>query len=140
MATRFLSPRLCLCFAWLPPSESRALVEMNHPGVWVLGEVRKHIMAAGMGIVVEYGGSSGKPQWDQPNQLTWDYLLFAAPGPPSSQQSNAVTIPLVFESKFAGHGAMDHWTINGKSYPGYRQPRADRRPALSPGVHQSQHQ
>ena len=26
-------------------------------------------------------------------------------------------IPLVFESKFAGHGAMDRWTINGKSYP-----------------------
>jgi FtsP/CotA-like multicopper oxidase with cupredoxin domain len=28
-----------------------------------------------------------------------------------------VNIPLVFESKFAGHGALDHWTINGKSYP-----------------------
>jgi len=26
-------------------------------------------------------------------------------------------IPLVFESKFAGHGAMDRWTINGKSFP-----------------------
>ena len=24
---------------------------------------------------------------------------------------------LVFASKFAGHGAMDHWTVNGKSYP-----------------------
>jgi FtsP/CotA-like multicopper oxidase with cupredoxin domain len=75
-----------------------------------------------MGIVVEYGGSSGKPLWDQPNQLTWDYLPFAAPGPPPSQQSNAVTIPLVFESKFTGHGAMDHWTINGKSYPDTESP------------------
>ena len=28
-----------------------------------------------------------------------------------------MTIPLVFESRFAGHGAMDRWTINGKSYP-----------------------
>src|SRR6202167_526072 len=72
-----------------PAERVTALVEMNHPGVWVLGEVRKHIMAAGMGITVEYGGSSGKPQWDQPNQLTWDYLLFAAPGLPPSQ-SNAV--------------------------------------------------
>jgi FtsP/CotA-like multicopper oxidase with cupredoxin domain len=26
-------------------------------------------------------------------------------------------IPLVFESKFRGHGAMELWTINGKSYP-----------------------
>jgi FtsP/CotA-like multicopper oxidase with cupredoxin domain len=92
-------------------------VEMNHPGAWVMGEVRKHIMAAGMGIVVEYAGSSGKPQWDQPNQLTWDYLLFAATGPAPPPQPDTVTIPLVFESKFAGHGAMDHWTINGKSYP-----------------------
>jgi FtsP/CotA-like multicopper oxidase with cupredoxin domain len=100
-----------------PAERVSALVEMNRPGAWVMGEVRKHIMAAGMGIVVEYAGSSGKPQWDQPDQLTWDYLLFAAAGPASSAQPETVTIPLVFESKFAGHGAMDHWTINGKSYP-----------------------
>jgi FtsP/CotA-like multicopper oxidase with cupredoxin domain len=102
-----------------PAERVTALVEMNHPGVWVMGEVRKHIMAAGMGIVVEYAGSSGKPQWDEPDQLSWDYLPFAAPdpSPPSPQQPGAVSIPLVFESKFAGHGAVDHWTINGKSYP-----------------------
>ena len=110
-------PQLVSMLRLAPAERVTALVEMNHPGVWVMGEVRKHIMAAGMGIVVEYAGSSGKPQWDQPNQLTWDYLPFAAPGPPSPQQSNTVTIPLVFESKFAGHGAMDHWTINGKSFP-----------------------
>jgi FtsP/CotA-like multicopper oxidase with cupredoxin domain len=100
-----------------PAERVSALVEMNHPGTWVMGEVRKHIMAAGMGIVVEYAGSNGKPQWDQPSQLTWDYLLFAAAGPAPPPQPDTVTIPLVFESKFAGHGAMDHWTINGKSYP-----------------------
>ncbi len=66
-----------------PAERVTALVEMNHPGVWVMGEVRKHIMAAGMGIVVEYAGSSGKPQWDQPDQLSWDYLPFAAADPPS---------------------------------------------------------
>jgi FtsP/CotA-like multicopper oxidase with cupredoxin domain len=33
-----------------------------------------------------------------------------------------VAIPLVFESKFAGHGAMDRWTINGKSYPETNSP------------------
>jgi FtsP/CotA-like multicopper oxidase with cupredoxin domain len=100
-----------------PAERVSALVEMNRPGAWVMGEVRKHIMAAGMGIVLEYAGSSGKPQWDQPNQLTWDYLLFAAAGPAPPPQPGTVTIPLVFESKFAGHGAMDRWTINGKSYP-----------------------
>jgi FtsP/CotA-like multicopper oxidase with cupredoxin domain len=100
-----------------PAERVSAMVEMNHPGVWVMGEVRKHIMAAGMGMVVEYAGSTGKPQWNQPNHLSWDYLPFAAAGPAPPQPSNVAAIPLVFESKFAGHGAMDHWTINGKSYP-----------------------
>jgi FtsP/CotA-like multicopper oxidase with cupredoxin domain len=100
-----------------PAERVSALVEMNHPGAWVMGEVRKHLMAAGMGVVVEYGGSSGKPRWDQPNALAWDYLPFASADPLQSQQPAAVTIPLVFASRFAGHGAMDHWTINGKSYP-----------------------
>jgi FtsP/CotA-like multicopper oxidase with cupredoxin domain len=28
-----------------------------------------------------------------------------------------ILVPLVFESKFRGHGAIEGWTINGKSYP-----------------------
>jgi FtsP/CotA-like multicopper oxidase with cupredoxin domain len=110
-----------------PAERVSAMVDMDHPGVWVMGEVRKHIMAAGMGIVVEYAGSSAKPQWVQPNQLLWDYLKFAASDAPSSQQADPITIPLVFESRFAGHGAMDHWTINGKSYPETNSP------VLTPG-------
>jgi FtsP/CotA-like multicopper oxidase with cupredoxin domain len=100
-----------------PAERVTAMVEMNHPGAWVLGEVHKHIMAAGMGIAVEYAGSSGQPRWDQPENLLWDYLPFASADPALPQQTSTVTIPLVFESKFAGHGAMDRWTINGKSYP-----------------------
>jgi FtsP/CotA-like multicopper oxidase with cupredoxin domain len=100
-----------------PAERVSALVEMNHPGAWVMGEVRKHIMAAGMGIAVEYAGSSGRPRWEQPEALSWDYLRFAASNQAPSQATDTVTIPLVFASKFAGHGAMDHWTINGKSYP-----------------------
>jgi FtsP/CotA-like multicopper oxidase with cupredoxin domain len=100
-----------------PAERVSALVKMNNPGVWVLGEVRRHIMAAGMGIVVEYAGCSGKPDWRQPNDLIWDYLAFAGASPASQPSDNAIPVPLVFESKFAGHGAMDHWTINGKSYP-----------------------
>jgi FtsP/CotA-like multicopper oxidase with cupredoxin domain len=109
-------PQVVSMLRLAPAERITAIVEMNHPGAWVLGEVRKHIMAAGMGIAVEYSGSSGKPRWDQPQNLLWDYLPFASPDPPP-QQASAVAIPLVFESRFAGHGAMDHWTINGKSYP-----------------------
>ena len=78
---RVPQPQVAPMLRLAPAERVSALVEMNHPGAWVMGEVRKHIMAAGMGIVVEYAGSSGKPQWNQPNQLTWDYLLFAAAGP-----------------------------------------------------------
>jgi FtsP/CotA-like multicopper oxidase with cupredoxin domain len=98
-----------------PAERVSAIVEMRNPGVWVLGEVRKHVMAAGMGIVVEYGGAGGKPQWAQPQELVWDYLQFGTAV--SSAQSEVIEIPLMFESKFAGHGAMDRWMINGESFP-----------------------
>ena len=61
-----------------PAERVTAIVEINHPGAWVLGEVRKHIKSAGMGIAVEYAGSSGKPRWNQPEDLVWDYCQFAA--------------------------------------------------------------
>jgi FtsP/CotA-like multicopper oxidase with cupredoxin domain len=108
-------PQLVPMLRLAPAERVSALVEMNRPGAWVMGEVRKHILAAGMGIAVEYAGSSGKPRWEQPEELTWDYLRFAAAKAPSA--TDAITIPLIFTSKFAGHGAMDHWSINGKSYP-----------------------
>ena len=110
-------PQVVSMLRLAPAERVSALVEMSRPGAWVMGEVRKHVMAAGMGIVVEYAGSSGQPRWEQPSELLWDYLRFAAPGTIPAQGTDAVTIPLVFASKFAGHGAMDHWTINGKSYP-----------------------
>lgn len=108
----------------LSPAERVSVeVEMNHPGVWVLGEVRKHVMSAGMGIVVEYAGRSGKPLWNQPQTLDWEYRRFGAqdvsspsPAEPSGDLKETV-IPLTFESKFMGHGAMDRWMINGKSFP-----------------------
>ena len=53
----------------------------------------------------------------QPTALTWDYLAFAATDPLPQHADAVIPVPLVFESKFAGHGAMDRWMINGKSYP-----------------------
>lgn len=100
-----------------PAERICASVEMNNPGVWILGEVRKHIQAAGMGIVVEYTGRAGKPKWQQPQSLQWSYAQFAATDTRPASKNEAIEIPLIFESKFAGHGAPDHWTINGKSYP-----------------------
>jgi len=100
-----------------PAERVCAIVRTNNPGVWVLAEVRKHIQAAGMGMVVEYAGQSGKPRWQQPESLDWDYTRFGSSEPVAPRDDGAIEIPLVFRSKFAGHGEMDHWTINGKSFP-----------------------
>jgi len=115
------SPRVVPMLRLAPAERVCAVVEMNNPGVWVLGEVRKHVQAAGMAVVVEYSGRGGTPVWDQPSELTWNYEQFAAStdavpattGPTPSSE----LIPLVIESKFRGHGSMEAWTINGKSYP-----------------------
>ena len=111
------SPQRMPMLRLAPAERVSAIVRMTNPGVWVLGEVRKHIQAAGMGIVIEYAGQSGKPQWQQPDQLAWDYTRFTNSEPGTPNNSSVVEIPLVFKSKFAGHGDMDHWTINGKSFP-----------------------
>lgn len=103
-----------------PAERVCAVVEMNNPGVWVLGEVRKHVRALGMGIVVEYENRSGSAQWQQPTDLTWNYEQFAAPSGADSSTGPPIVVPLVFESRFRGHGAMESWTINGKSYPDAR--------------------
>ena len=76
-----------------------------------------------MGIVIEYAGSSGKPTWKQPLSLDWDYARFASAasaepnGGPAATGGAVNNVPLIFESKFAGHGAVDRWMINGKSFP-----------------------
>ena len=111
-------PRTVEMLRLAPAERVSAIVEMNAPGVWVLGEVRRHVQAAGMGIVVEYAGATGAPKWIQPPDLVWDYAQFAAPAPPAVLNENAVIeIPLVIASKFKGHGNEEEWTINGKSYP-----------------------
>ena len=100
-----------------PAERVCALVEMNNPGVWILGEVRRHIQAAGMGLVVEYANRSGPPSWQQPTELHWNYESFAATTLTDPGTESPITIPLVIESQFRGHGSMESWTINGRSYP-----------------------
>jgi FtsP/CotA-like multicopper oxidase with cupredoxin domain len=68
-----------------------------------------------MGIVVEYANLSGEPKWIDPPETLWDYALFANPASVPVEPDQRV--PLVFESKFRGHGDFDYWMINGKSYP-----------------------
>ena len=59
-----------------PGERVDAIVEMNQPGVWVLGELRDRQRGAGMGIVVEYEGEQGPPRWLAPPPFEWDYSIF----------------------------------------------------------------
>jgi FtsP/CotA-like multicopper oxidase with cupredoxin domain len=98
-----------------PAERIDALVEMNQPGVWILGATDDHDRNKGLGIVVEYANQSGAPSWTTPSTTRWDYRIFGTTGPRSP--SNVKPVPLVFEKKWAGNNWVDHWTINGKSYP-----------------------
>jgi FtsP/CotA-like multicopper oxidase with cupredoxin domain len=91
-----------------------AIVEMDRPGVWTLGEVDEKARKLGLGIVVEYAGRSGEPQWAAPPNPTWDYTQFGGGGMAPEPDER---IPLVFKNKWAGNRWVDHWTINGKEYP-----------------------
>jgi FtsP/CotA-like multicopper oxidase with cupredoxin domain len=98
-----------------PAERIDLLVEMNRPGVWVLGETRAEVRKAGMGMVIEYANQQGEPQWIDPPETTWEYRVFA--NREASVTEPDVRIPLLFESKFHGHGDFDYWMINGKSFP-----------------------
>ena len=98
-----------------PAERVSAVVTMGAPGMWVLGEARKKFRDAGMGAVIEYAGLTGKPVEPAAAKLEWDYKVFGEQG--GAMPTPDVTIPLVFTSRFKGHGALDQWLINGKSYP-----------------------
>ncbi len=103
-----------------PGERIDAVVTMNQPGVWVLGECDDRVRTMGMGIVVEYANRPGPPRWVAPAMPTWDYLAFANPPgtePATADAAPAVRIPMVFRSKFGGHGDFEHWTINGQEFP-----------------------
>ncbi len=101
-----------------PGERIDAVVEMNQPGVWVLGDTDEHMRRSGLGVVVEYVGRTGAPQWQEAPGETWDYTAFGREGAvaaPITEPDGRV--PLVFRAKWAGNRWVDHWTINGKEYP-----------------------
>ena len=53
-----------------------AIVEMNHPGVWVMRDLADDDRKRGLGIVVEYAGAKGKLRWTKPRPFRWDYAQF----------------------------------------------------------------
>jgi FtsP/CotA-like multicopper oxidase with cupredoxin domain len=98
-----------------PAERVDAAVTMNRPGIWILGELDDTIRSAGLGVTIEYANEKGPAQWLAPSVTPWEYTSFGRA--PSAPAPDIEVIPLVFRSKFAGNRWVQHWTINGKSYP-----------------------
>ncbi len=101
---------------WLGTAERvSAIVEMDHPGVWVMGDLADDDRRHGMGIVVEYAGRAGKPEWTAPPPFRWGYARFAKPGaianPPDEK------FEMLFRKQNAAQEGFNRWTINGVGYP-----------------------
>jgi len=99
---------------WIGTGERvSALVEMRHPGVWVLGDTADDDRQHGMGMTVEYAGHKGKPVWTPPPRSHWDYTRFGATTAAATPDE---TIELTFAKNNAAADGFNLWTINGKSF------------------------
>jgi FtsP/CotA-like multicopper oxidase with cupredoxin domain len=92
-----------------------AIVEMNNPGVWIMGAVEDTIRA-GLGVIVEYHNQHKQPLWKAPSTLHWDYTVFGATGGPAAKDPDH-TIEMVFEKIPGGLGKFNLFLVNGKPYP-----------------------
>jgi len=95
------------------------VIEMNNPGVWILGATEKPIRDSGHGIIFEYAGQHRQPQWIDPPKAPWDYTIFGTAN--ASSTAPQETIELVFEKIPNGTGKFNVWLINGKPYPHERE-------------------
>ena len=86
---------------------------MNHPGVWVMGDLADDDRGHGMGIVVEYAGQKGKPQWVKPKPFRWDYTQFRQARCPHGPGRN----DRVHRRKHnAALDGFNQWTLNGEAF------------------------
>ncbi len=100
---------------WLGTAERiSAIVDMKHPGVWVLGDLDEDDRRHGMGVVVEYAGRSGKPQWAKPAPFRWDYTRFSKPGATAAAPDEMMTFTIVKHN--AAADGFNLWTLNGEAF------------------------
>jgi len=92
-----------------PAERVDAMVTMDRPGVWILGETRDAQRKAGMGIVVEYADQKGPAGWAYPEEFAWDYTRF---GGSEKHPEPDGKFPMTIRP-----GSGHKWTINGKMFP-----------------------
>jgi FtsP/CotA-like multicopper oxidase with cupredoxin domain len=108
---------------WLGTAERiSAIVRMDRPGVWVMGDLADDDRTRGMGIVVEYAGLKGKPQWIKPKPFRWDYARFGRPNPSSAIPDETIEMTIV--KRNAALNGFNQWTLNGEAFSmGAMKPR-----------------
>jgi FtsP/CotA-like multicopper oxidase with cupredoxin domain len=100
---------------WLGTAERvSAVVTMNQPGVWLMGDLSDDDRGHGMGIVVEYAGHRGKPAWAKPAPFRWDYARFGRPVVTPAAPDETIEITVVKEN--GAIGGFNRWTLNGEAF------------------------
>jgi FtsP/CotA-like multicopper oxidase with cupredoxin domain len=94
-----------------------ALVEMNNPGVWILGATDEKVRSAGLGLIVEYENQHSEPRWIPATKDPWDYTLFGTPNTTEPTRVPDQTIDMAFEKIPSGSGKFNTFLVNGKPYP-----------------------
>jgi len=103
-----------------PGERVDAYVEMNRPGVWIMGAIEDNVRNAGLGVVVEYAGQRQPPQWLPMGRPVWDYTIFGATqgGTALAPRAPTDSIEMVFEKVARAHeDKFNGFLINGKAYP-----------------------
>ena len=67
-----------------------------------------------MGIVVEYAGQKGKPQWVKPRPFQWDYTRFGKPNAVPATPDETIEITVVKHN--AALNGFNQWTLNGEAF------------------------
>ncbi|MGH9504153.1 MAG: multicopper oxidase family protein [Terriglobales bacterium] len=99
---------------WLGTAERiSAIVEMNHPGIWIMGDVADDDRHHGMGIVVEYAGEKGKPQWAAPKPFRWNYAHF---GRAAAALEPDQVFDMTFAKQNAAQDGFNLWSINDVAF------------------------
>jgi FtsP/CotA-like multicopper oxidase with cupredoxin domain len=101
---------------WIGTAERiSAVVDMNHPGVWIIGDTSDDDRNHGMGIVVEYANRTGKAQWISPPASKWNYAHFGNSS--KAPQNPDETFDMIFTKANAADHGFNRWEINGIAYP-----------------------
>jgi len=109
------TPQLVETIALSVAERVDAIVEMNAPGVWILGSTLKAARDIGLGIVVEYANHTGDPIWRDPQDTAWDYGLFASKAIVAEPEE---IFTLTIRDAGALNGSQfDTFTLNGDAWP-----------------------